>query len=149
MIDFEQFRTKAEAAGLKARQCTIYHWQMLGGALLVNYYPTAKGGAKIYIGGTTEGFRGSLELAIQAAQKIPARLPKEDRKHPTHYRRHKRRLLKISAFCFWCKKPLNSADATIDHKIPLHLGGLNNSNNYVLACEPCNHKKGHEIWARK
>lgn len=148
MISFDKFKREVEAEGFKAKQCTSYHWQVEGGAFLLNYYPTAKGGPKIYIAGTTGGFHGGLQKALDSLKNknIPARLEKEGRKHPTHYRRHKRRLLRCSPFCHWCKKPLTAADATIDHKIPLHLGGLNNSNNYVLSCAPCNHTKGHEIW---
>jgi 5-methylcytosine-specific restriction endonuclease McrA len=35
--------------------------------------------------------------------------------------------------------------STMDHVIPLHRGGLDNANNRVLACEPCNSKRGHDM----
>jgi 5-methylcytosine-specific restriction endonuclease McrA len=36
-------------------------------------------------------------------------------------------------------------DATVDHRIPLGKGGLNNDNNKVLACGPCNHSKDNSM----
>jgi hypothetical protein len=33
--------------------------------------------------------------------------------------------------------------ATVDHVIPLSWGGTNHPSNLVVACSPCNMKKGH------
>ena len=34
--------------------------------------------------------------------------------------------------------------STIDHVIPLYIGGPNTMKNFVAACSPCNVKKGHK-----
>ncbi len=50
--------------------------------------------------------------------------------------------------CFYCNKKLikkdNSYQWTLDHIEPLALGGKDNLANYVIACQPCNSKKGHK-----
>jgi len=43
--------------------------------------------------------------------------------------------------CFYCKKDISNS-YTIDHKLALSKGGLNNKENMVLACLSCNCKKG-------
>jgi len=41
--------------------------------------------------------------------------------------------------------PLTKETATLDHVIPISRGGLNNANNYVIACEPCNSERGNNM----
>lgn len=43
--------------------------------------------------------------------------------------------------CQFCGTRFEQSDLTIDHLIPLALGGLDEITNYVTACEPCNGKK--------
>lgn len=54
--------------------------------------------------------------------------------------------LKIhSGTCFYCKNELateTSEHATTDHIEPVSLGGTNELSNLVVACKPCNAKKG-------
>lgn len=38
---------------------------------------------------------------------------------------------------------------TIEHVIPLCLGGTNDPSNIALACGPCNHDRGREAWFQK
>ena len=50
MVEFSVFERLVEEAGLTARRCTQYHWQINGGVAQVNWWPTtnkmqAKGGA--------------------------------------------------------------------------------------------------------
>lgn len=48
--------------------------------------------------------------------------------------------------CHYCRKPLsgNAPESwTLDHIEPTALGGRNNLPNLVIACQPCNAKKGH------
>ena len=47
--------------------------------------------------------------------------------------------------CFYCKKSTAKGDATIDHVEPASLGGKGNLSNLVVACKPCNAKKGHSV----
>jgi hypothetical protein len=44
--------------------------------------------------------------------------------------------------CQFCGTTLPASRLTIDHLIPLALGGLDEVTNYVTACEPCNVRKG-------
>jgi hypothetical protein len=147
-MNFKQFAEKANAKGLTVVAKPNDHWQIRGGKLLVNYYPNAKKGSTVYVAGTNQGFRATDEEAIETALgnfKQGKQIPKASRKKGG-YTKYKMRLLASSPFCQWCLCKLSKKTATIDHKVPLHLGGLNNPNNYVLSCEPCNRRKGHQIW---
>jgi len=44
--------------------------------------------------------------------------------------------------CQFCGQKPGSNDLTIDHLIPLSLGGLDESTNYVTCCRSCNQLKG-------
>ena len=44
--------------------------------------------------------------------------------------------------CQYCSKQLNKKEATIDHIIPKSKGGTNEWDNVVIACKPCNSRKG-------
>jgi 5-methylcytosine-specific restriction endonuclease McrA len=43
--------------------------------------------------------------------------------------------------CHYCKKPLPKAAATLDHVVPLALGGSWRIENLRLACRHCNRMK--------
>jgi 5-methylcytosine-specific restriction endonuclease McrA len=47
--------------------------------------------------------------------------------------------------CFYCKQGIKKGQATIDHVEPVALGGKSTVQNLVIACKPCNAKKGHEV----
>lgn len=44
--------------------------------------------------------------------------------------------------CFYCKKTLSLKEATIEHIIPLSIGGTSELNNLTIACGHCNRKRG-------
>lgn len=46
-------------------------------------------------------------------------------------------------YCVYCKIKFIASELTIDHLIPLALGGQNEITNYVTSCKKCNNKKGH------
>ena len=56
--------------------------------------------------------------------------------------------LSISS-CFYCLKVFLADQLTIEHIVPLCLGGGNESGNIALACAPCNQKQGKEAWFQK
>jgi 5-methylcytosine-specific restriction endonuclease McrA len=60
----------------------------------------------------------------------------------------KKRLCKdiVLAPCCYCKRVFLIDELTIEHLVPLSLGGTNNTDNIALACAPCNHKRGREAW---
>ena len=43
--------------------------------------------------------------------------------------------------CAYCATPLDRVTGSIDHFIPLKLGGANRLNNLVASCKPCNRAK--------
>ena len=47
--------------------------------------------------------------------------------------------------CFYCTKELTVKTATIEHVIPVALGGEHRIENLRLSCMNCNVKRGHEI----
>lgn len=141
---WSRFAEQVTAAGLTPVDRGNYHWQIVGGPLLVNYYPHGKAGPFIYVAGTTGGYRGSVPDAIKATRRPPQAQARRDvRKHS--YKRTRRRLMRQRPFCHWCDQALTADTATLDHIIPLYRGGLDNANNYTLACEACNHERGHDM----
>ena len=44
--------------------------------------------------------------------------------------------------CVYCGAKMGDTLLTIDHFVPLELGGANNETNFVSACRACNKKKG-------
>jgi len=43
--------------------------------------------------------------------------------------------------CYYCGRKVSREELTMDHKIPLALGGTSSRENIVLACKECNTKK--------
>jgi 5-methylcytosine-specific restriction endonuclease McrA len=82
-----------------------------------------------------------LALGDEKVVNIPARAKRRNQ------RRAKIRLWnKGIRRCHWCEGKFKSMEeATVDHRIPLGKGGLNNDNNKVLACEKCNHTKDNQM----
>ena len=46
-------------------------------------------------------------------------------------------------YCAYCKCKLNEDNKTIDHAVPVALGGLHSVENVVVCCERCNLRKGY------
>lgn len=146
MTQQEALTEAAERRGLRIVDRGQGHFQIAGGPLLVNYYPLAKK-RSAYVAGT-QGRRVNVtpEQAVAMAFEPPPMVgidEKERRK--ANYRNIRRRMLKAGNRCHWCRALLTLDTSTIDHVIPLKRGGLDNANNRVLACEPCNNKRGHDM----
>lgn len=45
--------------------------------------------------------------------------------------------------CFYCGAPVRHEQLTIDHAEPEKLGGRDDLQNLLIACQPCNAGKGH------
>lgn len=45
--------------------------------------------------------------------------------------------------CFYCGKKVGADEFTLDHAEPAALGGTGDIQNLLIACRPCNVKKGH------
>jgi len=129
------------------------HFQIKG-ALLVNYYPFAKK-STAYVAGTTHGkHRATPQEAVAMAFRAPPVADaghKDERGNAARYQRWKRKMWKAGyRDCFWCHQPMNRnvgqpLQMTLDHKIPLARGGLDNPNNWVPAHAKCNHDRGHDM----
>jgi hypothetical protein len=46
--------------------------------------------------------------------------------------------------CLYCRRAMGEVQLTIDHFIPLEMGGANDDSNFVSACRACNKSKGSE-----
>lgn len=44
--------------------------------------------------------------------------------------------------CQYCHRKMGNVQLTVDHFLPLELGGLNDDSNYLSACRMCNKEKG-------
>jgi 5-methylcytosine-specific restriction endonuclease McrA len=44
--------------------------------------------------------------------------------------------------CYYCKKKVMRAKASLEHRIPVSGGGYTKQKNCVLSCRSCNTKKG-------
>lgn len=44
--------------------------------------------------------------------------------------------------CVYCHRRMGDVLMTVDHFVPLELGGKNDVTNYLAACKPCNKSKG-------
>lgn len=60
--------------------------------------------------------------------------------------------MRQDGICYLCQQPMvfSEADhpryATIDHIVPMARGGGDNFANLALACNDCNHDKGHKLY---
>ncbi len=76
MTQWEQFKSRVEAAGLRARKCSALHWRIEGGLRDVDWWPTTR---TAFVKGWKKGRRCRLSLAIGLA--LQGTQPKEhDRK---------------------------------------------------------------------
>lgn len=78
------------------------------------------------------------------SQKQPKAQGRKD-KRKGNYRRQKARLYKTQKTCKWCEKEFPLNEMTLEHIIPLDRGGLDNPNNWALACEPCNSARANNM----
>lgn len=46
--------------------------------------------------------------------------------------------------CMFCKRPMGEVQLSIDHFVPLEMGGKNDPSNYLSACRKCNKDKGNQ-----
>ena len=118
------------------------------GALLVNYYPFSAL-RTAYVARTTKGIKGVTPAqAVAMSQKQPDIAPshlKDTRARNSRAIRHKMMKGRDTVPCHWCKTPITLDTSTIEHVVPIDRGGLDNANNRVLACEPCNTKRGNSM----
>ena len=143
MKEETRIKKSCEKAGIECEKKSEHHWH-LKGKLLVNYYPS-KGTA--YVAGTNGGVKATLAQAIAMTGAQPDSLDKTARIRKDWHKLAKAQMFAKSNKCCWCgcemtmtQKLPNSA--TLEHVIPLSIGGLDNRNNMKLACRACNETRG-------
>lgn len=142
---FSKLVSAAQGKGLTIKDCGNGHIQIIGGPLLVNYYPTSKH-RSLYIAGTTRKLdHVTPEKAIDMCFTAPPVRQHLNDQRKGKYRNLRKRMVAKDPHCYWFRIPLTLNNSTADHVIPLHRGGLDNENNIVLACEPCTTKRGHDM----
>jgi transcription elongation factor Elf1 len=139
-----QLETAAKKFGATLIDCGAGHWQIRG-ALLVNYYPESKR-RSAYVAGTVGGREYvSSEEAVAMAFEVPPMSANQDKRRKNSKVKRQQIGERMGWFCFWCNAQLTLASSTLEHKIPLARGGLDNANNRVLACKKCNNSRGHNM----
>lgn len=140
--DYKTLNAMARAYNLKLVTHGPYHWQVLGGKFMVNYYPSKK---SIYVQGMTKGERWcELAHVIEAAvgSDLPRTVPKAKRRTLSHI---KKKLYAKSDRCAICTHPMKYEEASVDHVIPLSRGGSNRQDNLQLAHKSCNTEKDNKL----
>jgi len=141
----EQLERLAHQHNMAVRVLEHGHIQITGGNLLVNYYPFSKN-RTAYVGQTVKGIKGCTATeAIQMALSQPKITGSPAKRRAGKTRSRKKRLYRKTKNCHWCKQEFKLSELTLEHKIPLARGGLDNDNNLTLACEPCNTARGHNM----
>lgn len=144
----ETLHTLGREYGVEVSEAAQGHFQLRGG-LLVNYYPFSKN-LTAYVGGTKQGKQGITPLeAIRMAHEAPPIVPKQarDQRIGKSSRQRREWLLKTkrATQCRWCACSLTIDTSTLEHVIPLARGGLDQANNWTLACYPCNQDRSHDM----
>ena len=134
----------ADKHGLVVQERAAGHFQILGGVVLVNYYPESRR-RSAYIAGMQAAHHYVTPAQAVALAMQPVGIPMKTERRKS-YAKIKRRLYRKSDQCFRCKRPiLEFAQATLEHIIPLSQGGLDNANNMALSHERCNHAHGNKM----
>lgn len=141
--DLDELHRLADLNGLTVREVAPGHFHVFGRGLLVNWWPFSKN-RTAHVARTRVSRKMVTPLeVVRMAIMAPPIIGSCKRKGS--YCRHKRWLLKRDPRCRWCTCELTEETATIEHVIPLARGGLDNRNNYALACKPCNSIRGSDM----
>lgn len=147
----------ARDKGLDVVDCGNGHLQIVGGPLLVNYYPESKH-KTAYVAGTTGRKlhvtpKQAVEMALVAPELGPG--DRKDTRQSSGTSKGRRRIVsrlrgRDGDACIWCGEAMmfygdGPLRATIEHVIPLGRGGLDNMNNMALAHLKCNNGRGSDM----
>lgn len=143
-MDLKKLQNEALSRGVEYIEKPNGHIQ-LKGPLLVNYYPLSKN-RSAYVAGTTKKVTGvDYKAAVDMCFKAPVCNGKKDKRSGNSRQKRRALLKKGIKNCYWCKKPLTLDTSTLEHKIPLARGGLDNANNRTLACKKCNEARADDM----
>lgn len=140
----KELAREADRHGLVVQECGAGHFQILGGKLIVNYYPESRRKSAYIQGMKAAHHHVDVKRAVALAlepQGIPTKTERRGK-----YRKIKLRLFRKSPICYRCKRViLRPEDATVEHIVPLSQGGLDHHNNMAISHERCNHAAGNEM----
>lgn len=118
---------------------------------IIKMYPYArKHGLRYYI---DTDYRRGISYRRRTRHKENVRNKRMGPLRKPHYKAIIKLLLfeRSKQLCNHCKKPFCINELTIDHILPLFLGGDSNINNLQLLCEPCHRvktKQEHLDWQK-
>lgn len=150
MISWSEFHSILASAGFIPMLVEETHWRVLGGVKQIDVYLTDECEfASICIGEAATGFRKwkleSINQLLKIVRDGTIPKPKHTQGRPSRkmVKKHRTLLYQIDQRCHWCRVHFKTEeDATLDHVIPLSVGGINCPDNYVLSCEQCNFARG-------
>jgi 5-methylcytosine-specific restriction endonuclease McrA len=125
-------------------QRSNYHFQVIG-KYLVNYYPTKN---TYYIQGTERKglYRDEKHLEQIANGQCEINIGYGEKRKGTSRPKKKKLWEKGVRNCFVCGQVIATFnEATLEHKVPLSIGGSNRMDNLSLSHKECNHKKGNKL----
>lgn len=138
----DQLLIKLQNIDARIIQCSDFHFQLKGICYTVNFYPSKK--TYFVNGAVAKNYYRNIKFLVNIAdgkQNANISIVKCKRKKLSDAIKNKLQN-KYSACCY-CNKIFNETNiATIEHLIPLSLGGSNRFDNLALSCKECNHKKG-------
>jgi len=139
--DEKKLKKLCKEGCVEFKDCGNGHIQ-LKGVLLVNYYPDSKNKTS-YVAGTVIGSKNtSFKQAIAMCNISPKNLGKTANRGGNSKRKRRALFKRGIDSCYWCKIKLTIETSTLEHIIPLAVGGLDNANNRTIACKKCNSGRG-------
>lgn len=118
-VDFDMFHRMAKGAGLDAIEFSEDTWILTGGVEPIEYHKTS--GIP-----PVKAIRKALGKRLQTG-KLSKRA-----------KRHRDLLFRSHPYCHWCNKKLTKNTRTLEHLVPLSMGGTDALINLRLACPECN-----------
>lgn len=144
----ECLKSEASRAGLEVRDCGNGHLRIEGGLFAVNWYPFSKK-RTLWLNGQNDRAAISCENPAQAvamALRGPKKIQNGSRDwRKSGYSRIKRRLWKKDPRCCYCLKPMAFEETTVEHVMPLSLGGADADYNRKIAHAACNAGRNAEV----
>ena len=132
--------------GIKATICSEYHLQVRQDGFIFNIYPTRQ---TLFINGAKKSikFLNPDHLIQIINREINFEYDGKKDRRKISYKNSKLKLWnKGKRVCFVCGLPITDINnASVDHKIPLAMGGANQFDNYALTHKACNNKKGSDF----
>jgi 5-methylcytosine-specific restriction endonuclease McrA len=114
----------------------------------INYYPNSKR-RSAYVAGTTRGHHHvtvNQAVAMALGNNMDTKALPHGKRARNQRGRRRRAWNSGKRACYWCGLPFDDFEqTTLEHRIPLSRGGLDNANNHELAHKVCNSAHGNSL----